>query len=1030
MNHYLTSLNFLCKKICWPVLLVLYNITAFAQQTSEIKGVVTTSSGNALAGASVLVQGTNKGATTNNNGQYKINAAPGDSLIFHYVGFEEQHIAVGNRTSINVVLQSSSGQLNDVVVVGYGTQKKKDLTGSIASLTSKDIKNEAVTNVQTAIVGKIPGVYAATTSGQPGSGAMIRIRGFGTVNSNNPLFVVDGQFLDNINSVNPNDIDRIEVLKDASATAIYGSRGANGVIVITTKKGINGPPQINFDGYVGAASSTFTPDIANNTQLYNFLKESYENDSLPFPDGITKLYERGVNTNWWDVCTQTGLTQNYNISVRGGSPKLKSALSLGYVSEDGFLINTFYNRYNLHYNTEYQVSSKITVGADVNLASSNQRVMDLFSEPVWQIISADPFSYVYSPWADKTDPNYQYDKYAPTEWAYADNPLFLLKTNNAYRKQFNLYGNAYANVELMKGLTYRMQFSFDRPDATGGIFYPTFNAVPSDLNMGRLKFRTQNQLNYAEDKSWNTIWQHTLTYSRDFGKHNLTVLAGLTNENAHEETFSTFNTNFPSNDEVYWVLSAATGQATSSGNILENSILSYLGRINYAYADRYLATVSFRTDGSSRFAKENRWGYFPSFSLGWRLSNEPFFQSLNIGAISSLKIRGGWGQTGNQNISNSATITTISTAPYQVYVFGGTAYPAYGPRNIGNAGIRWESSEQTNIGLDATLFKNLSITADYFIKNTNGMLLRTPVPNYTGYPNAPYTNAGSVRNKGFELGIDWRGQKGNFSYGINANAATYKNEVTSLGEGDNPIYGTGFKSGLSKTEVGHPIGMFFGYKWLGIFQTPEEIRAYTGKNGQLLEPLAKPGDFKFADTNGDGVLNDNDRTYIGNPHPGLVYGFGIRLGWKNFDFSSAFSGTLGNDMWNENKAKYFVSIDNVQAIAYTDAWRKPGDNTTLPRISQLNQNNNGRSSSWYVENGSYLRLKNMQLGYTLPENITGNLKAFSSLHIYLSAQNLFTLTKYTGMDPEVGNDDPTHLGFEITRYPAMRTLAVGINAQF
>ena len=439
MNNNLT--NSARKKIYGLIALLLCNLVVIAQ-TSEVSGVVTSASGNALSGVSVLVQGTNKGATTNNNGEYKINASSNDSLIFRYVGFEEQHIAVGAQSSLNIVLQPSSGQLNDVVVIGYGTQRKKDLTGSIASLTSKDIKNEAVTNVQTAIVGKIPGVYAATTSGQPGSGAMIRIRGFGTVNNNNPLFVVDGQFLSNINNVNPNDIDRIEVLKDASATAIYGSRGANGVVVITTKKGISGPPQINFDGYIGAASSTFTPEIANSTQLYNFLKESYENDSLTFPEGITKLYERGVNTDWWDICTRTGLTQNYNVSVRGGSPKLKSALSLGYVREDGFLINTFYYRYNLHYNTEYQVSSKITVGADVSLASSNQRVMDLFSEPVWQIISADPFSYAYSPWADKNAPNYQYDKYAPTEWAYADNPLFLLKTNNAYRKQFNLYGNA------------------------------------------------------------------------------------------------------------------------------------------------------------------------------------------------------------------------------------------------------------------------------------------------------------------------------------------------------------------------------------------------------------------------------------------------------------------------------------------------------------------------------------------------------------------------------------------------------------
>ena len=1012
------------------IVLLLFGFSSplFAQQA--VTGRVT-SSDTALAGVSVKVKGSNVVTQTNDNGEFTVNAPANSTLIFSSIGYGENEINIGNRSVLQVNMLATSREMEQVVVVGYGTQRKSDLTGSIASLTAKDIKNEAVTNLQTALVGKLAGVYAATSSGQPGSGAMIRIRGFGTINNNDPLYVVDGQFLSDINNINPNDIERLEVLKDASATAIYGSRGSNGVVVITTKKGISGEPVVSFDGYVGGTSSTFVPEASDNTQLYNFLKESYENDGLAFPDGITRLYQRGVNTDWWDVTTRTGLTQNYNVSVQGGNDKLKSILSLGYLEDNGFIRNTMYNRFTARWNSEYKLSSRITLGANMSLIGSKQRNMDGFSEPIWQIISADPFSYVYSPWVDETAANYRYNKYAPTEWAYTDNPLFLLESNNAYTKKLNLFGSAYANVKLFKGLSYNAQFSFDRPSATGNTFLPSFNAVPSELNMGRLKFRNQSMISSSASNSWNTIWQNTLNFNRDFGSHHLTALAGITFENNRFETISGSKSTTPGNDPAYWVINAGTTAPNVNGNVEENSILSYLGRINYSFDDRYLATVSFRADGSSRFTEDNRWGYFPSFSLGWKLSNESFFQNMNINAISDLKIRAGWGQTGNQNIDNFAAITTVGTANYQVYSFGSTYYPAYGPRNLGNAAIRWETSEQTNIGVDAELFNNrLSVTFDYFVKKTNDMLLRLPVPTYTGYPNAPFTNAGSVQNKGFDLAVNWRGQSGDFSYSVGGNASMYKNEVTSLGEGNNPIYGTGFKSALTKTEVGGPMGRFFGYKWLGIFQTQDEINAYQGKDGSLLQPLALPGDFKFADTDGNGVINDDDRVYIGSPHPDLYFGFNFNLAYKQFDLSSSFTGSAGNDMWNEHLAKYFVSIDNVPAKAYTDAWRQAGDDTRFPRISQTNKNNNNRTSSWYVEDGSYVRLKNLQLGYTFSHGLLERTKLFSSCRIYLSGQNLLTFTKYTGMDPEVGNGSPIQQGFEITRYPASRIVSIGVNAQF
>lgn len=1020
------------KRALLFAVLLTTQLAAFGQIT--VTGTVKSSEDAAgLPGVNVFIKGTGAGTTTDVNGEYRLQVPASDAvLIFSFIGYTSKEVVVGSQSTIDVTLDYDLQQLDEVVVIGYGTQKKSDLTGAISSLTNEDIKNQSVTNIQTALVGRVPGVYAATTSGQPGSGAMIRIRGFGTVNNNNPLYVVDGQFLDDINNLHPNDIDRIEILKDASATAIYGSRGANGVIVITTKKGTVGAPVISFDGYIGTTSSTFKPEIANRDQLYNFLKESYENDGLVFPQGIQKLYDRGVDTDWWDVTTRNGLTQNYNVSIRGGTEKLKSGFSLGYVEEDGFLKTTTYDRFTSNLNAEYAVSSRVTVGLNLNVVNSKDRGLENFSEPIWQIISADPFSYVYNPLTDETNPNYEYEKYAPTEWAYADNPLFLLESNNARNKKFNTYGNIYANVELLKGLTYRAQFNYNRSTADFMAFYPKFNQVPSDLNMGRLKQRNLNQLNVSESSGVNTMWQQTLDYNKTFNDvHNLSAVVGLTYENNVYESVSGSRTNFPSNDREYWVLSAGTAAPNISGAKSENSILSYLGRINYSYGDRYLATASFRADGSSRFAADKRWGYFPSFSVGWRLSNETFFKNMNIQQISDLKIRAGWGQTGNQSISNDAIITTINTAPQLIYTFGDINLPAYGPRSMGNRDIQWETSEQTNVGLDAGFLDNrLSLTVNYYIKKTKDMLLRVPVPSYTGYPNAPYTNAGSVENKGVEVSVNWQEERNDFSYSIGANASTYTNTVTQLGELNNPIFGTGFKSGLTKTEVGGPIARFYGYQWEGIFQNQAEIDAHKGAGDVLLQPLAKPGDFKFADVNHDGLLNDDDRTYIGNPHPSLIFGFNFSLGYRSFDLSALFSGTLGNDMWNEHLAKHLVSIDNVPVAAYEKAWRQEGDNFGFPRITQSNLNNNGRTSSWYVEDGSYVRLKNIQLGYTLPANITSKLKAFSSFRMYVSGQNLLTFTNYTGMDPEVGSDNPLKLGFEITRYPSQRILSLGVNARF
>jgi TonB-linked SusC/RagA family outer membrane protein len=1005
------------------------------QQTKkEIRGRVTDMSGEPIIGANIVEKGTVNGVITDVDGNFTLLVSGNATIYISYIGYIRQEVAINNRTNFSIILVEDSRNIEEVVVIGYGTMKKSDLTGAITSVTSDDIKNYAVTNFETAIVGKLAGVYASTNSGQPGSGAAIRIRGIGTVNDNKPLYVVDGMFLDAIDDLNPNDIDRIEVLKDASSTAIYGSRGANGVILITTKKGNVGDFTVTLDSYIGTSSSIYTPEMSNSEQLYNFLKESYSNDNLTFPSGIKELYERGVDTNWWDVSTKPGLTQNYNLSIRGGSEKIKSALSIGYVSEDGFIRNTSYYRYTLHSYLEYKLSDRISLGANLNISDNKSRQLRGFYEPIWQITSADPFSYVYNPNVEKSDSEYEYNKYAATEYSYTNNPLFLLETNNSYTKRANTYGNIFANIEILKDLNYNVQFSFNKPVSYSNNFDPKYSLTPTELNIAQLKYRSYNRVTTSQSNALNTIWQQTLTFDKKIRKsHNLNAVLGMTYENnLYQDIAGTKNTT-PGNGEEYWVLDAATSMLNITGIRRENAILSYLGRVNYTYANKYLATVSFRADGSSRFSKNNRWGYFPSFSLGWRLNEESFFQNLNLPQISNLKIRFGWGQTGNQNIANNAAITTVGTTNGTIYVFGDSPNQAYGLVNMGNNNIRWEVSEQTNWGIDAGLFNNkLQLTLDYYNKKTKDMLLQLNVPSIAGYPNSPWTNAGSIQNTGFDFSATYKGQVDDFAYNVGLNFSTYKNKVISLGSGNEPIYYTGLKSAMTKTEVGKPVALFYGYKQEEIFQNQKEIDEYVNQSGELLQPLAKPGDFKFADVNGDGKLNEDDRTYIGNPHPDMILGINFSGTYKNFDLTFSFAGTLGNDMWNEYLFKGFAtSTDNVLLDAYANAWRQEGDETKYPRISQSDLNNNARASSWYVENGSYIRLKNIQLGYNLPQYFVNKTKLFSSCRFYLSGQNLFTFTKYEGMDPEVGaNDDVTSLGIESRRYPSSKIITAGVNVTF
>jgi TonB-linked SusC/RagA family outer membrane protein len=1016
-----------------------FSFYAVAQTPVKVSGTVTDEKDLPLPGVTIKVKGATGSTFADNAGKYSISVPDGQAtLIFTYIGFVLQEVPVNNNATLNVKLLPEYRSLNDVVVVGYGTQKKSDLTGAIVSLSEKDFKNYAVPNVSQLLQGKVAGAYVATSSGQPGDAAVVRIRGFGTVNDNNPLYVVDGQLFDNINNLNPNDIQNIEVLKDASATSIYGSRGSNGVILVTTKKAKKGESITTFDAYVGAKDSYRAPKMQNSEQFYNFITTAYANGGSTLDPKFKQQYERGFDTDWWKEINQTGLTQNYNLSVRNGGDKSRSFYSLGYLDDKGAIITTRFKRITLKINNEYDISKRITLGVNVGLAKFESR--DAGSFPTFTgnsndlpslnfALQADPFTPVINPLVAPGSVDYDYNKYAPTEWAFNPNPVALLRLNDRSTQNLNVFGNVYGKLKLTNDLSYFVQYNFDNQNTTFKLFKPIYHSVFSEYNLANRedKYRDQTQLTNNSGKVQNNIIEQRLNYVKTAGKSSFDAMVAMTYESNSSEGINAYKTNAPGNDPAFQVLDAATLGAQATGNKFETAILSYLGRINYAYGDRYLATVNFRADGSSRFADGNKWGYFPSFSLGWRINNEAFFKNWGLDkTFSNLKLRGGWGQTGNQRINSNAPITLIGSNIERQWYFGNGYSQGYLPTNIGNPDVKWETAQQSNIGLDAGLFnERLTVSVDYFKKTTKDMLLQVPLPAIAGYPNYPYANAGDVENSGFETAINYRDNFGDVGFNIGGNLSFYKNKVTSLGNGGLPLYGS-----VSKTEVGGPMSRFFGYVYDGIFQNQQQIDSYVGPAGQKVQPLATPGDFKFKDLNNDGVLDDKDRTYIGSPHPDLIYGFNLGANYKGFDFTAFFQGTVGNDIWNGLKSFGAVGNQNALAEAYTGAWTKEGDNATYPKPSTTNNNNNYRNSSWWVESGSYLRLQNVQLGYSVSSVFLQRTKLLKSCRFYVSGQNLFTVTKYKGLDPEIGANNALNLGYDQIRYPSSRTILVGINAQF
>lgn len=997
--------------------LALISVCSFAQTAT---GLVKDKAGEPMIGVNVLVKGTTNGTITDFDGNFSLSNVPNNAtLVVSYIGYITQEVKSGQN--LVVVLEEDSKTLEEVVVIGYGVVKKSDLTSSISTVKGEQITEVTTGNPMDALQGKVNGVQIMSGGG-PGSTPKVLIRGVTTVNGSDPLYVVDGMPVgNNINFLNSNDIESMEVLKDASAAAIYGTRGSNGVILITTKKGAAGQTRFNFTTSVGF-QTIVDPNMAGAAEYEQVFKTRYTNE------GRTPIWNSKDNitdaegTDWWnEVINKTALIQNYAFSISGGNEKLVYNLSLGYFRNNSQYDVGYWDKINARLNTEYTFNKYVKLGFDIApRVESWEDTPNLFGAAM----SMDPTTPVMRPeeeWVDNVYNNYE-RSYNNQEW----NPAASIARANSHSREYGVILNPYVQLNPLKGLTVRSQFGVNAHFRRSDSFTPEFEMDPLEKSTYSTASRSMN-----EWVDWN--WTNTVNYMTTFAeKHSVNVMAGFTAERFASYSLSGSRDAVPNNSENLQEVSAGTLNQKASGNTSYSTLLSYIGRVMYNYDSRYYLTASLRADGSSKFPKGNKYAIFPSVSVAWRVTGEEFMKNQEI--FDNLKIRAGWGRVGNQSISNSAYLTLMGTADA---VFGANQERLTGTTisSVGNNKLKWETVEDYNLGLDMSFFNSrLDVTFDIYQKKSTDMLYAKQNIFAVGYPNwnsQVTMNIGSMKATGWELSFNWHDSATkDFSYNVGLNLSSVKNKAIKL-SGDGPIYTGGFNGDqIIRNEDEAEIGRFYGFVAEGLFQNMTEVFAHTDEKGKILQPNAKPGDIRFKDLDHNGILDENDKAFIGNAYPDLMLGLNVGVKYKNFDVTANFYGTFGNDIFNTTKARYAGSNGaNVFAGTYEKAWHGEGTSFDIPRLTANDNNQNyTRVSSFYVEDGSYFRCKLLQIGYTLPKNLIGN----NELRFSLSAQNPFTITGYSGMDPE----RPQHAGSVIetgidwTAYPNPRTFLFGIDFKF
>ncbi|WP_439881725.1 SusC/RagA family TonB-linked outer membrane protein [Pontibacter sp. MBLB2868] len=1025
------------------ILLLLFHICGVAYAQTTVTGRVTTAKeGIPLPGVSVIVKGMSVGTTTDAQGQYSLKVPEeGNTLRFSFIGFITQDAPINNRAVIDIKLAEDTKKLEEVVVIGYGTQKRSELTGAISSVSPEKITETPVLRVEQALQGRVTGVQVANVSGQPGDAPTVRIRGIGTSGSAAPLYIVDGFPVGGIDYLNPNDIESMEVLKDAASAAIYGARAANGVVLIKTKSGSkDGKMHVSYDGYVGIQNPWKKLDLLNAREYAIMMNEGAANA------GVTPLFQ-DVNqytngTDWQDALFgKNEKIMNHQIAVSGNNDKTAYYTNFSYFDQNGIVggDKSNFKRYTLRLNADNEVSKFLKVGTNLAYTNINRKAIDPnqeFGGLLSNAINLDPITPVFETDADRlasslyASPNiirdangnvYGISPYVAQEVV---NPLARLAILNGNTEVDKLVANAYADITITNGLTYRSTFGIDLAYVTNDNFVPRFYLNSAQKNANSLV--SKETIKYY---TWQA--ENVLNYNKTFDRHNIGLTLGTTALKSEADNVFASKTGLVTNnpDMAYLNLATDANGAQVGGYYGNNALLSFFGRANYNFDGKYLLSGILRRDGSSRFGRERQFATFPSVSAGWVISEEDFFPEQNL--LNFAKLRASWGQNGNENIGNYTWASVIGVGRGYTFFPGEEGYTSgASPVKVANPYLEWETSEQTDFGLDLYFFNSrLALEADYYIKTTKGLLVDAPIPGTVGN-NAPTVNGGEVRNRGLELSLTYSGELNDFSYSTSLNGSFNKNEVLSINNAEEVLIGSSFATYgiVSRSIPGQPFGYFWGYKTDGIFQNQEEVASYKNSEGALLQPNAQPGDIRFKDLNGDGIINDEDRTNIGNPTPKVVMGYNLDLKYKNFDLSAFFSGAFGQQIFNGTR-RHDLITSNMQT-KFLNRWTGEGTSDKYPRFTWSDTNGNyTRISDIYVEDGDYVRLKTLQLGYNFSNDVLSKIH-LTKVRVYVSGDNLLTLTKYTGFDPEIGARSTLDIGVDRGIYPQARIFRVGLNATF
>ncbi|AZQ61380.1 TonB-dependent receptor [Flammeovirga pectinis] len=1012
-------------------------------QERIVSGTITDSKdGSALPGVNVKIKGSTTGTITDFDGQFKLSLDPEASeIIFSFIGYTAKTVSIGQQTTFNIKLDEDVEQLEEVVVVGYQVQKKSVVTGAIASVKSEDITQTPVQNAAQALQGKTPGVLVTPVSGQPGAGIDIRVRGTGSNGSNSPLYVVDGVQMDNINFLNPNDIESIEVLKDAASAAIYGSRGANGVVLVSTKKGKEGRTIVSYDGYYGVQEPWRKTPLMNANEYMMFHNEGAINAGNAPAFSADEMAKNTTDTNWQDEMFQSAPIQSHNVQMAGGTETSQFMASVGYFGQKGIVApeKSNFDRYTIRLNSSHKISDYFKAGSNITFSREEKagiNEQNQFGGVLQNALLHDPLTTV---WEDDATKIQEYDA-LPVRPANKDGRYYgisdrglrevvnpMARINNTYSEDASnkFLGNIFLEVTPgVKGLRFRTDFGVD----VGNWYNRGYNpeAYYNEVNQVATSGVNQQAGNYFTYQ-----WENILTYDLDLGEgHKLNFLAGTTlrNSSGRDQGSSRNNLQIPG-WQYAWVSNGADDETQKGwGGNWEHRLVSFFGKVDYNYKDKYLLSGTARYDGSSNFGPNNKFGFFPSVQAGWIASNEEFLKSSDV--VNFLKLRASWGKVGNENIGSFGYLELFGSTPSYPIGTAQNMVPGYGITRMSNPDLKWEAAAEVNIGIDAGFLDDkITTTLDVYSRERQDLLGTQPVPGFTGV-GGPLYNLGSVTNKGIEASVTYSKRDGDFHFDITANASYNDNNVTKIANGDGKIYGPGLfqTEGQLMMEEGHALPYFYGFKTAGIFQNQGEIDAHA-KEGNAIQPDAQPGDIRYVDINGDGKIDNNDRTDIGNPVHAWMYGLNVRMDYKGFDFSMFWQGQAGGQLVNGTLRNDLTQGQNYP-VRYLNRWTGEGTTNEFPRFTYADNNKNMTrlNDMVHVEDASYLRLKNLQIGYTLPQQLSQK-AGMSKLRVYVSGNNLITITDYSGMDPEVAHGG-SWIGFDNGSYPQARAYLLGLNVTF